>query len=113
MSPSASPIAAVTLSAGEQAHLLKALVLYLATTTDPERVAMLHRLAGEIGGLGDGDPAVLLSSGGAGLRLLYEVLQATGMDPALSVRLHAELAPAGNVLAATALVTVIFDPGGD
>jgi hypothetical protein len=108
MSSSALHIAALTLSAGEQARLLEAVASSLATTTDPERLTMVRRLASEIGGLGDADPAVLLASGGTGLPLLYEALVSTGLDPALSARIQAELAPAGESLPVDALVTVIF-----
>jgi hypothetical protein len=112
MSPSSSHshIAALTLTAAQQALLLEAVTQALATDTDLERTAILRTLHRELGGLSAADPAVLLTSGGAGLRLLYEVLLSAGVGTALSDRIHTELAPADNALPADALVTVIFDP---
>ena len=109
-SSSHSHIAALTLTATQQALLVEAVAQALATDTDLERVAILRTLHRELGGLSAADPAVLLAAGGTGLRLLYEVFLSTGVDPVLSTRIHTELAPAGDVLPADALVTVIFDP---
>lgn len=102
-------IAALTLTAQEQAQLLAALDQHLTRTPTSEISVSLRTVRDELSSLGPAESAILLSSGGAGLRLLYDVLATSDVDPSLVARVRQEADGGQGQLQDDALVTIIFD----
>lgn len=109
MPPHEPHVAALTLTACEQAQLLAALDRHLTLTPTSETAARLRTVRDDLSTLSPEEAGILLSAGGAGLRLLHDVLAASGVDPSLVARVWEEAYGGQGPLNDEALVTIIFD----
>jgi hypothetical protein len=109
MRPHEPHVAALTLTAREQAQLLTALDRHLTLTPPSEIAARLRTVRDDLSTLSSQEAGILLSAGGAGLRLLHDVLVASDVDPSLVARVREEAYGGQGPLKDEALVTIIFD----